>query len=455
MALAIERRGPADLIIRDDDEVIAEIAGPDLMNVRFRPGGIIHVLPEVPIPLHWRQYANHQDPERNASQHPRLERLIEEEGRRVVATGTGHNGSQSIESRTMVELRRLTEPTRYEVTVRTELHVKEGSRWHVTPNPHHGELEFFTLFPSGTFTPGDDRPKRYQACYLQQGETVWRIPHHHLESADKHNIPMGAHDRFLWLLEDENPCFELLSADPVLAGLCAYMWDGHLAYSVCSDGRPVDLPGGSRYVARYRLSAVGWDEGASLTGVARERPAPGIADIPLYTTGLNRFERSGETAAMDPAGSWPWEFEVASPAAHAQGVLDRTTGVDDQRSLRISGQGSTLARWIATTIGPAFGEAEFCDHACFRLEAMVRTRSLSGNAMVAIRLHRSGAPGLFDPSSYEVFRAEKGASGDTDWERLTVSTPPISPPPDRIHILLEQEGSGSSWFDNVLLKECP
>jgi len=455
VALATERRGPAELIIRDDDEVIAEIAGADLINLRFQPGGLIHVLPEVPIPLHWRQYANHQDPERNASQDPRLEHLHEQEGKRVVATCSGRNLSQSIESRTTVELLRLIEPIRYEITVETHLCVKEGSSYHVTPNVHHGELEFLTLFPSGTFTPGDDRAKRYQACYLQQGQAVWRIPHHHLESADKHNIPLGAHDRLLWLLEEENPCFELLSSDPVLAGVCAYMWDGHLAYSVCDGGRPVELPGGSRYRARYRLSAIGWDQGASLTGAARARPAPGIAEIPLYTRGLNRFEKSGETATKDPAGSWPWEFEVASAESHAEGVLDRTIGADDQRSLRISAQESTLARWCATTIGPAFGEPEFHDRACFRLEAMVRTRSLSGSATIALRLHRSGTPGLFDLSSYEVFRAETGASGDTEWKRLTLSTPPISPPPDRIHILLEQHGGGSSWFDNVRLEECP
>jgi hypothetical protein len=110
---------------------------------------------------------------------------------------------------------------------------------------------------------------------------------------------------------------------------------------------------------------------------------------------------------------------------------------------------------MATTIGPAFGEAEFRDHARFCLEAMVRTRALSGCASIAIRLHRSGAPDLFSPSSYEVFRSDRHPSGDTEWVRLHVLTPPISPPPDRIHILLEHEGRGNSWFDNVLLEECP
>jgi len=201
------------------------------------------------------------------------------------------------------------------------------------------------------------------------------------------------------------------------------------------------------------LSALGREEGAVLVTAARPRPSPGIEGIPLYCRGVNRFDRTGEDAAGDPQQSWPWEFEILRRGERCEGVLDRSTGADDNRSLRITGTGAASGRWIATTIGPAYGEGAFTDAARYRVEALVRTRALSGKAALALRLHRKGRPGLFDPSSYEVFQAERHGTGDTPWMRLEVLTGPISPAPDRVHLLLEHDGDGTSWFDNVLFEE--
>jgi len=455
VALATERHGLSGLTIRDDQETVAEFNGPDLLNLRFRPGGPLLFTSEVPIPLHWRQYANYQDPDRNAFQNPRLEEVRQDASGRILVRSVGTNASHTIESRTAVEVLRLNAPVRYELSVRTELRVMEGARWHVTPNPHHGELEFCTLYPAGAFEPGLADTKRYQACYLVQPEACWEMPHHHLESADKHNIRIRKGDRFLWLLEDDNPCFELLSTEDAVAGVCAYMWDGHFAYRACGHDEPVNLPGGARFEAHYRLSSVRREEGLGMVASARARPAPGLEEIPLYVSGMNSFRKTGNEAAEMPEQSWPWEFEHDGPGDIARGQIDRSVGVDDQQSLRISAHGSTRARWIATTIGPAYGEKPFRDHSRFALVAMVRSRALSGSASIALRLHRSGALALFDPSSYEVYRCKGRISGDAEWTRLELKTPPIAPAPDRLHILLEQDGQGDSWFDNVLLQELP
>jgi hypothetical protein len=453
VALVIEKRGPEGLIVRDDDAVIAEFAGLELGNVRLRPGGSQLFSSEVPIPLYWRQYANYQNPDRNASGEPRLEVLPAGSDDRVLVECAGRNSSGSISSRATVEFVRMQEPVRYEIGVRTTLRVQKGASWRVVPNPHHGELEFLTLFPSVTFLPGREGSKRYQACYLDQNGMVWRIPHHHLESVDKHNIGMHKHDRFLWLLEDENPCLEILSDDPVTAGLCAYMWDGHFAFKVCTRGEPVDLPGSSRFEASYRLSSVGREAGAKLVEAARERDAPNINEIPICTAGVNRFDTTWNDLPEGATVVWPWEHEIDSAGDTVECSLDRIMGYDDSSSLRIVGRGGARARWIATTFGPAFGGAPFNDHCRFRLEAVVRTRQLAGRATVSIRLHRSGRGDVFDVSTYDHFSGATQASGDTDWVRLSVETPPISPPPDRLHLLLEHEGSGTSWFDNVLLEE--
>jgi hypothetical protein len=51
VALVTERHGTAELTIRDDDEIVAEIVGAELVNLRFRPGGPVQISREVPLPL--------------------------------------------------------------------------------------------------------------------------------------------------------------------------------------------------------------------------------------------------------------------------------------------------------------------------------------------------------------------------------------------------------------------
>ena len=72
--------------------------------------------------------------------------------------------------------------------------------------------------------------------------------------------------------------------------------------------------------------------------------------------------------------------------------------------------------------------------------------------MVAIRLHRENRGSVFDIDNYEVFTSMHSLQGASEWSKLEVITPLISPAPDRLHILLIQEGKGTTWFDNVLLE---
>ena len=83
---------------------------------------------------------------------------------------------------------------------------------------------------------------------------------------------------------------------------------------------------------------------------------------------------------------------------------------------------------------------------------MVKTSKLRGKTMIAIRLHREGLGSVFDIQNYDTFTSGETLQGDTDWRMLKLVTPPISPAPDRLHLLLIQEGIGTTWFDNVLFK---
>ncbi|MDH3252078.1 MAG: hypothetical protein OEM41_04750 [Ignavibacteria bacterium] len=390
---------------------------------------------------------NHQHNERNAGSHGALHVLREEEDSLLLRC-TGSSGSGDVSSSYIIAWERAKDPLAYVVQAEASLTVQEGRNWPVAYNPHHGELEFCNLWPEGTFvTTGGS--KRYQCCCVVRGNTASRIAHHHLESSDKHDIQLNEGDMFTWLLEDENPVLRIESDQKVHAGLCAYMWDAHFAYRAENGKGEILLPSGSTYRARFSLFAIDRAEGKRILESAVPAESPELRTTPLYSPGMNRFS---ETGVPDEHSVWPWSTEL--PRGNSQTVVfarDEAIGFDDTRSLRISSQENATARWVATTLGPAFGGTPFRDNARHRLSARILTRELRGNVTVALRLHREGVGDVFRLEDYVMYHSPKVT--ESRWDQIEVTTPPISPPPDRIHLILEQEGTGTSWFDNVLYEQ--
>jgi hypothetical protein len=448
VSLNARQTGPADFIVADGTEQIAEIRDLRLVFARFRPGGKTLIGSTYPLPLYWMQYANHQDPERHAGTEASV-RLASLNSDKIVLECSGKTASASCLSKFLLSIRRTTDPVRYTYSVDARLDVLSDRGWLVTPNPTQGEVEFANIWPDSTFSPNRSIQKRYDACYVITPAGVERIPHHHLESADKHRIELNRGDRFVWLKEDENPCLELTSEQKVTAGVCAYMWDSHFAYKVCVDDNRFVIPAGTQFTAGFRLTSLDEREAEEIIRRAIDRPSPAIDSIPVYMNGVNRFSETILTIGEDRRFVWPWEQEAGENATL---VRDQSCGFDDHASLRVSSQGPGTSCWKATTIGPAFGGAPFTGGSRYRLSVCVKTASLTGESLVAIRLHRENRGSVFDFQSYEVFESPVVLHGDTDWTLLEIITPPIDPAPDRLHLLLIQRGSGTTWFDNVLLE---
>ncbi len=441
MSLIYKQTDRAGCIVEDGGERIAEIHSLRLVFARFRKGGRALIGPTVPLPLYWMQYADHEHPDRNAGSHGRVTPQSEHDDEIVIeCKGTTASGSWS--SVFVLTIRRSVGT--YEYIVDAALQVM--SDYTVTPNPFHGELEFANLWPEDVFVTDPKRSKRYRACIVDSPAGPLRIPHNHLESSDKHDVPLRRGDRFLWAPEDENLCLTVETDRSVTAGLCAYMWDAHFGYRICHERVPVVLPGGRSYHARYRLTDIGPEEAGNLLEGAQNRPAPGVLQIPIYVEGLNTFSRTISSPEDDAV--WPWEQE-----GDARFSVDPNRGFDDSHSLRIDSSLSSTACWKATTLGPAYGKPAFRPGSRFRLSGYVATQNLGGNARIAIRLHREGHGSVFELNDYELFSSDSGATGTEDWKRLGVTSAPISPAPDRLHLLLIQQGKGTTWFDNILMEE--
>ena len=449
MALLTEILGKASLRIYDDHQLIGEVCDLRLQNVRFRRDGRLLIGEEVPLPLYWEQYAHHEHPERNCGSNASV-RVIESGEDRIVMECCGSTGSGSVRSEYIVTLTRTNDPVSYCYEVSASVQVSEGSTWEVTVNPHHGELEFCNFWPDGIFSADGGKPLRYTSCYIVKGSTVSAIAHHHLESSDKHNILLDPGDRVMWLLEDENPCIELVSAHQVNAGVCAYMWDVHMAYRICHEGTTKTLRAGDRFNATYRLSSISKAEGEGIVALATRTVAPEAGNVPVIVDGVHTFGETLADTKQEPSNAWPWETEVLSGDANRiVFALDREVGLDDRASVRIDAAEQARAVWKATAIGPAFRQARFETGSRYRLVAYARIHMQSGGVTIALRIHREGSPGIYDPTSYDVYRSSRQVGGGSEWIRLELVTPVIVPAPDRIHLLLEMEGIGSCWFDNV------
>jgi len=353
---------------------------------------------------------------------------------------------------------RTRQPTgQIEIRVIAKLTIPEGRTWQITPNPNHGEVTFCTLWPSGVFSPGGSLPKRYQWCLLKKKSgTTLRIPHHHLESRDKHNLRMRPGDRFCWITESQNPVLELLAGQDVEAGLCAYMWDAHFGLRFCHDQQPIDLVGPFQRSVSFLLKTVARKSAEKMLGSSRMRRLGSEADTPVYHGGRHRFGQTFRNTRRSNPTAWPWQTCIVSGKSETVSFCrDDAVGYADHTSLRITQHQQAHGRWEATTLGPAYGEPPFTNGGRLRLTAMIRTRGVTGTVWIAIRLHRRDRGSVYELDNYECFESRRIRRSEESWRPLEVVTPSIQPGPDRVHLLLQFKGRGSVWFDDVELSRLP
>lgn len=451
MALRSKQTGVASLIVRDGEDVVCEIHDLYLGNVRFRPQGRRLIGADVPLPLFWRQYADHQHPERNAGSLASL-RVLQESGENITVECKGTTLSGAVMSQCTLIITRLTDPIAYTFEVSTQLRIAGNGKWRVTPNSQHGEVEFCNLWPDGVFSADLRTPLRSDACYVIRPQGIVRIPHHHLESTDKRNITLLPGDRLAWLLDEENLCIEILDAEPVTAGICAYMWDAHLAYKVCNADAGIVLEGGKEFRAHFRLFSLPHHEAQQIASHAEEITGEEAPNTPVIIDGVHSFAETLVSSTGDPAAIWPWETEiVAGESGAVRFAVDRSEGFDDNNALRIDTAQHATARWKATAFGSAFRKKPLPGSVRFRVVAYVKSRLAEGSARIGIRIHRTDAPGILDTAQYETYSSTRRVESRSGWTRLEVTTDLIAPAPDRLHILLEVSGQGTCWFDNVHL----
>ncbi|MBN2089231.1 hypothetical protein JW964_06445 [candidate division KSB1 bacterium] len=447
----IKKTAPASAIIFDSGEKIAEIKDLYLLNVLLTPSANIVIGDQVPMPLFWWQYANHQHPERNTGANGILS-ITKQEANEIRFHCQSQNQSGSVLSEYQLILHYSSEIESYVYTISAKLRIPAGKKWLVTPNSAHGELEFCNLWPQDVFTNDITKRKLYQACYVQKKAKIEKIPHHHLETSDKQNIELEKGDKFLWASEKINPVVEINSDPKVSVGVCAYMWDAHFGYRITDCSNDAWLEGEKRFSASFKLYAL--DEKA-VSRTIQEASSPSTTEIintPIYISGLNTFNDTLFDFPEQFSNLWPWSFQTSHHNKNRiSGKLDTKNGYSDHSSLCIENFETADSVWLATTIGPAYGEARFPAGIRLKLSAMVKVEKVIGYADIALRFFQPGHGNIFNISDYIVIPSDH-LHGTHDWANIEVLTPPLFPAPERVHLLLRFTGTGTAWFDDVVLR---
>ncbi len=193
----------------------------------------------------------------------------------------------------------------------------------------------------------------------------------------------------------------------------------------------------------------------AVTPIIQEASSPlmtEILKIPVYLSGLNTFSKTLLDFPAQFHNLWPRTFETSCREKdRITWKVDDQIGYSDHHALFIENRETIDSMWIATTIGPAYGEEALLDGIRLKLSAMIKVENVNGHVAIAIRFFQPGLGNVFDLSDYQVIVSENHLKETQDWCHIEVITSPLFPAPARVQILLRLSGTGKAWFDDVVL----
>jgi hypothetical protein len=308
-------------------------------------------------------------------------------------------------------------------------------------------FEFCDPWFTGCPGPAVDFPgmwdRRYTRFVYEANDGLVSLPINHYTTSLKGGIKLRRDGMFLLGYEpDGNPAIQFMgdTADKSGISICWWGYDIHLSRTIAP--AEMDRP----IFAHYRIVNCPAEKARDMVRDARlPKWTPGqwslANEYPIYernssfTRGLaldGVFE--GKT---DP---FPWTTQGSG------GSWDRASGRTDTSSLKISKTEPGLSRW-QTFQGD--GEGYFAEPWSllkgYRVSCWVKTENVAGRgATLAVQYH---VPNF--TQEYPVARARQ-LTGTQDWTKLELEVG--APPREKagcLMIMLQQDGSGTTWFDDL------
>lgn len=284
-------------------------------------------------------------------------------------------------------------------------------------------------------------PKRYQRLLAEPGDgTVWQMPLNHLATGIPSPRSFRHGGRLVLAHEPgDDPAIEFVgdTADRTAISVCNWGYDVHLSagFTRAELYRPLAL--------RFRLYRCPDAEVQRLLDAAAPVPAvtyAGLAELPRYERHTSfalpmRLDQptSGDT---DP---WPWlpDGEGADWC--------RDQGRSDRCSLRIAKDGPGPTEWRMDREGDGAWTQRWASPVGFRVSVYIRTEKVIGRgSCLALRWM------IYNRPEPHPLVCSQRLTGTHDWIRVQVEI--HGPPPpgvSAVALILRQDGSGSTWFDDL------
>jgi len=161
--------------------------------------------------------------------------------------------------------------------------------------------------------------------------------------------------------------------------------------------------------------------------------------------------------------------EYAWFASSYKCAVDEKIGYDDRRSIRIQHDEPTdISAWYAWTWGPCFDNQAPLEGA-YRFSVMVKTRDCTSPFRLAVAeflhdlwLQPDGkwTTNIGNPSKVLWHYSPQQVTGTSDWTRVTIDLPidndtfkPAGGKVIRRGVVLQYQGKGTIWFDNVRIEK--
>lgn len=285
--------------------------------------------------------------------------------------------------------------------------------------------------------------KRYTHLLAEAADgTVWQMPLNHMATGIPKPEAFKA-GGLLVLAADpgNNPAFEFVgeTAGRTSFGVCNWGYDIHLIGHYSRDERHTE----PLWTPHFRIRRCPDEQVEQLQ--AQARPAPvvdyhGFQTLPLYER-RSSFARGLSLNAPSPGNTdpWPWLPE-------GEGLEWCTDeGRTDRFSLKISRTASGVSEWVMDREGDGAWTQKWTPTTGFRVSVYAKTAQVQGRgACLAVRW------GVYNAPERYPYRCSHKLTGTNDWTRLCVEIHG-PPPPDvsAIYLILRQDGSGVTWFDDL------
>ena len=283
--------------------------------------------------------------------------------------------------------------------------------------------------------------KKYTHLLAEKSDgKIWQMPLNHMATGIPSPRSFKRDGLFVLAYDPgNNPAFEFVgeTADRTSVGVCNWGYDIHIRGHYTRDELYAPL------CPHFRIRLCP-DEKVKQMWEAAEPVPPvtynGFEELPLYerSTSFANGLRLNEPTP-DNTDPWPWlpEGEGAEWC--------KAEGRSDNFSLKISKTTPGPTEWIMDRESEGAWTQRWTTSTGFRITAYIKTDRVEGRgACLAVRW------GVYNyPERYPYICSQK-LTGTHDWTRVSVEIHG-PPPPDisAVHIICRQDGSGTTWFDDL------